>query len=560
MGISDLELYKLLKGLEVIKEKDLEILWKQSRSTKVPFQEVILQKDLLSDDNLGQLIADYLKLPYISLSKVSIPRNVLIIIPERVAKANKIIAFGIDEKGLSVATSDPKNFDAIALIKKKAGLKVKIYYCTDRDIEEALSLYKERIKSTFDVLLAEEITKAGQFSDKEAPISKIVDTLIEYGYDYKASDIHIEPTEEESLVRFRIDGMLHDMLQLPKNLHEQIVTRVKVLSKLRTDEHLSAQDGKMQARLEKETVDIRVSIVPIVEGEKVVMRLLTSHYRQFGLNDLGMSEEDLEKVKKGMRKPFGIIISTGPTGSGKTTTMYSILKILNTREVNIATIEDPVEYEIEGINQIQVNAKTNLTFAEGLKSILRQDPNIIFVGEIRDEETAGIAINSAMTGHLVLSTLHTNNAATSLPRLVDMNIEPYLIASTVNIIVAQRLVRKICPSCKVSYMIDYQRMVKYFNNELTDKYFSGGKKEIRIFHGKGCPVCNNSGYNGRVGIFEVLSMSEKIEGLLTSKADASQITKAAIEEGMTTMVEDGLKKVQQGITTFEEIMRATKEQ
>lgn len=560
MGISDEELYQLLKGLDLVSSKELIALYKQAESSKIPFQDLLVQKDILSDENLGELIADFLKLPFVNLKKLSIPRTTLTIIPERVARANKIIAFEASDSGLSVATSSPENSEPIMFAAKKAGLKPKIYFSTDRDIEEALSLYKEQIKSTFDSMLAEEVSKVGKSTDKEAPIAKIVDTLIEYGYDYKASDIHIEPTEEESLVRFRIDGVLHDMLHLPKNLHDQIITRIKVLSKLRTDEHLSAQDGKMQARLEKETVDVRVSLVPIVEGEKCVMRLLTSHYRQFGLTDLGMSDEDLEKVKKGMKKPFGIIISTGPTGSGKTTSMYSILKILNTREVNIATIEDPVEYEIEGINQIQVNQKTNLTFAEGLRSILRQDPNIIYVGEIRDEETAGIAINSAMTGHLVLSTLHTNNAATSLPRLIDMNIEPYLIASTVNIIVGQRLVRKICSSCKVSYTIDYQKMVKYFKEEVVKKYFPASDKEIRVFQGRGCEVCNNTGYTGRIGVFEVLVMSEKIEELLIGKADASQINKQAIADGMTTMFEDGLKKAQQGLTTVEEIMRATKEQ
>ena len=560
MGVSDAQLYKLLKGLDVVDEKELLALYRQSEKEKVPFQELVIQKDILSDENLGEVVADFLKVPFISLAKQSIPRNVLTVVPERVARANRIIVFDVSEKGVGIATSDPENLESIQLVSKKVGLKPRVYYCTDRDIEEALSLYKEQIKSTFDAMLQEEVSKVGKSIDKEAPIAKIVDTLIEYGYDYKASDIHIEPNDEESLVRFRIDGVLHDMLHLPKNLHEQIVTRIKVLSKLRTDEHLSAQDGKMQAKLEKETVDVRVSLVPIVEGEKCVMRLLTSHNRQFGLTDLGMSGEDLDKIKRSMKKPFGIIVSTGPTGSGKTTSMYSILKILNTREVNIATIEDPVEYEIEGINQIQVNNKTNLTFAEGLRSILRQDPNIIYVGEIRDEETAGIAINSAMTGHLVLSTLHTNNAATSLPRLVDMNIEPYLIASTVNVIIAQRLVRKICSSCKVSYTIEHEKMVKYFSEEVLKKYFPSGEKEIRVFHGKGCAVCNKSGYSGRIGIFEVLIMSEKIEELLVAKADAAQINKAAIEEGMTTMFEDGLKKIQQGGTTVEEILRATKEQ
>lgn len=560
MGISDAALYKLIKELDVVKEKDLRALYDQSVKNKSSFQEAIIQKDILSDENLGEVIADYLKLPFISLSKLSIPRIILNIVPERIAKQNRIIVFDVNEKGAHIATSQPENSEPIQLIAKKVGLKPVLYYATDRDIEETLALYKQQIKSTFDAMLQEQVTKAGSSADKEAPIAKIVDTLIEYGYDYKASDIHIEPTETDSLVRFRIDGVLHDMLRLPKNLHEQVITRVKVLSKLRTDEHLAAQDGKLQAKLEKETVDVRVSLVPIVEGEKCVMRLLTSHYRQFGLTDLGLSETDLVKVKEGMKRPFGIILSTGPTGSGKTTSMYAILKILNTREVNIATIEDPVEYEIEGINQIQVNPKTNLTFAEGLRSILRQDPNIIYVGEIRDEETAGIAINSALTGHLVLSTLHTNNAATALPRLTDMKIEPYLIASTVSVIVAQRLVRKICEQCKVSYTVDYDKMTTYFRKELLEKYFSSGTKEVRVFHGKGCPVCNNSGYVGRIGIFEVLVMSEKIEELLVAKADASQINKQAVAEGMITMYEDGLKKVQQGITTVDEIMRATKEQ
>ena len=373
-----------------------------------------------------------------------------------------------------------------------------------------------------------------------------------------ASDIHIEPEKDGSIVRFRIDGIMQEVLHFTPEIDQQVIARIKFLSKLRTDEHLSAQDGKIQTRIENEDLDIRISIVPIVHGEKCVMRLLSARYRQFGLADLGMNERDLKKVMDASTKPYGMILSTGPTGSGKTTTMYAILKILNTKERNIATIEDPIEYEIAGLNQIQVNPKTNLTFAEGLRSILRQDPNIIYVGEIRDDETADIAVNSAMTGHLVLSTLHTNDAATALPRLLDMNIEPFLVASTVNLVIAQRLVRKICERCKVSQTEKMVDLEKHFDKKLLQKYFKSSK-EARIYIGKGCPVCRSTGYSGRIGIFEILLLSEKIKDLIVAKNDSQKIMQQAMMEGMTTMMDDGLFKVQQGLTTIEEVLRATRE-
>ncbi|MEK7160750.1 MAG: GspE/PulE family protein, partial [Patescibacteria group bacterium] len=318
------------------------------------------------------------------------------------------------------------------------------------------------------------------------------------------------------------------------------------------------QDGKMQMTLPDEELDVRVSIVPITKREKAVLRLLSSKSRQLTLTDLGMKENDLKKVQDGFVKPYGMILATGPTGSGKTTTIYAILKILNTRDINIASIEDPVEYDIAGINQIQVNPKTNLTFANGLRSILRQDPNVIFVGEIRDAETADIAVNSAMTGHLVLSTLHTNDAATTLPRLMDMNIEPYLVSSTVSVIVAQRLIRKICEKCRVSVTQTAEDLRKHISRDLINKFF-GDKKELRLYQGKGCPICQQTGYAGRVGIFEVLVISPAIKELINAKADAAIIAQKGKEEGMKTMLEDGLEKVAAGITTIEEILRASKE-
>jgi general secretion pathway protein E len=347
------------------------------------------------------------------------------------------------------------------------------------------------------------------------------------------------------------------MLVLPVALHDQIITRIKVLSRLRTDEHLSPQDGKMRIKLDEEDLDIRVSIVPIAEGEKVVLRLLASHYRQFSLLDLGMNQKDLQKIENAFHKSYGMILSTGPTGSGKSTSIYSILKIINTRDKNITTIEDPIEYRLKGINQIQVNPKTNLTFASGLRSILRQDPNVIFVGEIRDSETAGIAVNAALTGHLVLSTLHTNDAATALPRLTDMKIEPFLVASTVNIIVAQRLVRKICEMCRSSQTMKREDLIKQLPEVIIEKHF-GMEESIRVYQGQGCKICHATGYVGRLGVFEILEVTKEIKKLITEKHDSDVIMRKAIEEGMTTMLDDGLDKVIRGLTTFEEVLRVTK--
>jgi type II secretory ATPase GspE/PulE/Tfp pilus assembly ATPase PilB-like protein len=313
----------------------------------------------------------------------------------------------------------------------------------------------------------------------------------------------------------------------------------------------------MRMRLEEEDLDLRVSILPIVEGEKVVLRLLASHFRQFSLVDLGMNERDLAKVQKAISKSFGMVLSTGPTGSGKTTSIYSLIKILNTREKNITTIEDPVEYRIKGINQIQVNAKTNLTFASGLRSILRQDPNVVFVGEIRDNETASIAVNAALTGHLVLSTLHTNDAATTLPRLTDMQIEPFLVASTVNVIIAQRLIRKICDMCKASLQVQKTELTKSIPDAIFVKHF-GTSETITVYQGQGCKVCNKTGYLGRVGVFEVLEVTNAVRKLITEKRDADVIAQAAIAEGMNTMLDDGLEKIAKGVTTIAEVLRVTK--
>lgn len=561
MLYSDKTLYKTLTELEVIDQKQLDEIYEAAKSQKTSLAKTLVDRDLISDENLGQVIADMIKIPFISLIDIAIPPKILQIIPENMASSQGIISFGEDKSGLKLAMADPSNEEIIKMVSQKVGMPVKPFYATNRDLDRSLGLYKKNLQTDFDSMIAESVNAAKVATTSEAaetPIAKIIDTLIDHAYSQRASDIHIEPKEEGSVVRFRIDGVLHDVLNLPIALHDKIISRIKVLSRLRIDEHLSAQDGKMQKKMPDELLDIRVSIVPTINGEKAVLRLLSSRSRQFGLLDLGMNDKDMNKVKNGFMKPYGMVLSTGPTGCGKTTTIYAILKLINTREKNIATIEDPVEYEIEGINQIQVNPKTNLTFVEGLKSIMRQDPDIMFVGEIRDNETAGIAINSAMTGHLVLSTLHTNDAATALPRFIEMGVEPFLVSSTVNVIIAQRLVRRLCEKCRYSVTMDAEKLQKEIGQEMFLKHFDN-KKEIRLYLSKGCPVCHNTGYVGRIGIFEVLDVSSSIQELIVAKSDSEIIAKKAESEGMSTMMDDGIEKAITGITSIEEIVRATKE-
>lgn len=561
--IDDLKLYQKILELQIIKDDLLKDAFSQSSEKKMPFAEFLLDRDIVSDENLGKIIADIYEVPFIKLSSVPIDDSVLQIIPEIVAKKQKIIAFKKDQNGFHLAMFEPSNLEIQDFIKKKTGEHLVPYFATNRDIVNTFSLYSKKVSQAFNEILTRNIEEAKIKKNADPSIIKIVDTIITYAYQNKASDVHLEPHKNESLARFRIDGVLHDIVELPYILHAQIVTRIKVLSELRTDEHFTAQDGKMQFTIDpstdsSENLDIRVSIVPVTEGEKIVLRLLASKSREFSLVDLGILQRDLNKLKRAYEKPWGMILATGPTGCGKTTTMYAVLKILNQRNVNIMTIEDPVEYEIAGVNQIQVNPKTGLTFAKGLRSIVRQDPDIILVGEIRDHETAEIAVNSAMTGHLVLSTLHTNNAATSLPRLYDMQIEPFLIASSINLVIAQRLVRSICLKCRVSYEISQKEIKQFVSANLLKNLF-GTKETLRLYKGKGCPVCHQSGYKGRIGIFEVLEIDDGIREAIVDHKDASIIQNLAIKSSMRTMVEDGLEKVKEGITTMDEVFRVTKE-
>lgn len=557
--LTDEQLKKILLDLDLITEEQFSKAQDLAQKEKISTQEALVDLDLLTDENLGKIIADSIKVPFIDLAKEKIPEELLKIIPQKVAEAQQVITFEQNEKVLKIATPFPENLEIQEELKKATDKEVQVFYATPYGIKEALRAYKKGLTQEFKEILRGQIKEAskGGKVDTEPSIIQLVNILLEYAYENRASDIHIQPQQQEVPIRFRIDGILHRVALLPKNLLNLVVSRIKVLSKLRTDEHLAAQDGKFRARFGKDEFDIRVSIVPATEGEKVVLRLLSERARHFVLADIGLGEADLTKVEAAIKKPYGMILSCGPTGCGKTTTLYTLLKILNQPDVNIATIEDPVEYAIEGVSQIQVNPKTNLTFASGLRAIVRQDPDIIMVGEIRDEETADIAVNSAMTGHLVLSTMHANNAATCLPRLQDMGVQNYLVASSVNIIIAQRLVRKICLQCRQTYTATKKDLARKLPPEILRPLF-GKNKQVLLYHGQGCRSCGQTGYLGRLGIFEILEINEPIRELIMRNADAGQIQKQAQKQGMSLMIEDGIQKVLNGITTIEEIIRVTR--
>ncbi|MDQ5951123.1 MAG: type pilus assembly protein PilB [Patescibacteria group bacterium] len=560
MKLSDEQLQSLLVGGKVVGEKEFAEAYKQAQELQQPLSDVIVDKGLTTDGELGKLIAAQLKIPFVELTKQEIPDAALNTIPEEVAKRHHMVSFARDDTTVKIAGSDFSNTLLPQLVAQKTGKKIELYYATEKEITETLLNYRTNFQELFEKLMAGEDSQVITTISNDPPVKKMVDELIHAAFNEHASDIHIEPQESETLVRFRIDGILHDIAVLPKKLHNRIVTRIKVLSGLRTDQHLAAQDGKIKSEVAEERLDLRVSIIPIAEGEKVVMRLLTSQARSYSLEQLGINEKDLQKIKAAASRSYGMILVTGPTGSGKTTTIYSVLKTINTRERNLTSIEDPVEYRIKGANQVQVNDKTNLTFANGLRSLLRQDPDYIFVGEIRDGETAAIAINAALTGHLVFSTLHTNNAAASLPRLYDMKVEPFLVASTVNLIIAQRLVRKICSHCRVSKTVTVQELQQYLSLETIKKHYIpvGQTQEVRIYKGQGCRVCHNTGYQGRIGIYEILEMTKTMRELVSSKAETDQINALALKEGMNTMYDDGIDKITRGLTTIEEILRVTK--
>lgn len=524
-----------------------------------PITDILLFRGLITEEALGKLVAEYYQVPYISLKNQTIPYEVLSLIPEKTATAFHMVPFSKKDSQLFIAMEDPHDIEALEFAKRSSKLNIVPYYTTPSDIEKAIGQYKKNIKAEFKKIIEENITqaqadKAGvDISKIELPVTRILDTLLEYAFAEGASDIHIEALEKEDIVRFRIDGMLHDMLELPKQIHPAIVARIKILSSLKIDEHRTPQDGRFKFRIEENFIALRVSILPAFFGENIVLRLLAESARPLSLEELGFGGKSLEVIRKNIKVSHGMILVTGPTGSGKTTSLYSILNMLNTPEVKITTIEDPVEYGIRRVNQVQVNTATKLTFATGLRSLLRHDPDIIMIGEIRDSETAEIAIHSALTGHLVLSTLHTNDAAGTIPRFLDMGAQGFLVASTINLVIAQRLVRRICSSCITKYNPDPKII------EALEESLGSSIKVENFYKGQGCDECGMSGYKGRVGIYELMEINDEIRDLIIKRGAANEIQAAAIKNGMTRLLEDGINKAASGITTVEEALRVIRE-
>lgn len=538
---------------------DFDAAVKTSEELGKNITDILIYRGLISEDALTHLIAEYYNVPYVKLSHKVIPADVLQLIPEEAATTFRILPFTKETGMLHLAMEDPSDMEAREFVKRKSGLKVKIYYTSSPELASALGQYKRNIKEVFTKIIEENVQKSSMKTQDAAqlaadlPVIRILDTMLEFASAEGASDIHFEAMEGEFLVRFRIDGVLRDILTLPKSIHPAIVARIKILSQLKIDEHRIPQDGRFKFKIKDNFIALRVSILPSFYGENIVLRILPESARPLSLEELGLAGHNLELVKMNIRKPHGLILVTGPTGSGKTTTLYSILNILNTTEVNICTVEDPVEYGIKRVNQTQINPAAGLTFAAGLRSLLRHDPNIVMVGEIRDKETAEMAIHSSLTGHLVLSTLHTNDAAGAIPRFLDMGAEGFLVASTVQLVIAQRLVRKICTTCIEAYKPS-DELVVYLRNYLKGQEISGN-----FYRGKGCPECNNKGYKGRVGIFEILEVNEAIRQLIIRRVSSEEIANAAIEHGMIPLTQDGINKASGGITTLEEVLRVVRE-
>lgn len=562
-----LDVYSLVRVAYVIDEKDLEDAQKMAIHLNVPLQDVLLGRKLISKEKLGDLIAKSLGIGYVDLRSVTIPKDVLQAVKEDVARERKLVPFAKDGYILHLAMQDPRDLESINFIRKITGLTVIPFFAFDKDIKYGLHQYKSSLSETFKQLMDQAAKRRGETVSlqelaQDVSIIEAVKQMLEFAVVEGASDIHIEALADQVLVRYRIDGVLHDMITLPKDLHPAIIARIKILASLKLDETRQPQDGRIKFESEEgEAISLRVSILPTVEGEKVVLRLLESGGLQFSLEDLGYDGDSVAKIKKALGKPHGLILLTGPTGSGKTTSLYTMLNILNTDSVNISTIEDPVEDRIRRINQTQVNPQIDFNFAEGLRSLLRQDPDIVMVGEIRDSETVKMAINAAMTGHLVLSTLHTNDAPGAIPRLIDLGAEPFLVASTLDLVIAQRLVRKLCPKCKVVGPVD-KKTLDYFKSITIDPEEKERLNTVlpdQITQAKGCDYCGYTGYLGRTGVYEMFEVNEEIRQLILERSTASKIKTAALRAGMKTMLWDGLSKVASGITTIEEILRVTYE-
>lgn len=577
---------RLLLQYGLVDQAKIDALKQQATKENKPFLALLVEQKTVAEEDLTKLMGSAAKQPYVNLINVTVKPEILTLLPQELAKNYMAVPFGLTNGHLAVAMLDPTNVQAVDFIARKTGKPVSAFLASRTSIENILTQYA----SVVGVDLSAELS-AGQEAQKpktakeakqtaqsvktlvqDAPITRALNAIMEYAAQSKASDIHIEPREKELKIRFRVDGILQDTMTLPKSIEPALISRIKILSNLKIDEHRIPQDGQAQFKTSNREIDLRIAVSPVVHGEQVVVRLLDKANKILTLDGLGFKGQAFEAIRAGIKKPHGMTLSTGPTGSGKSTTLYAIIQEIKDVAINIVTLEDPVEYKMEGINQIQVNPRVGLTFASGLRSILRQDPNVIMVGEIRDKETADLAVQSALTGHVVLSTLHTNSAAGVLPRLLDMKIEPFLIASTVNTVIGQRLVRMLCETCRKQEPATEAevRSIEQVIGGILPKTSGdiaakrqqlgyealplGGQNAYTLFRAVGCSACSK-GYRGRIGIYEVFSMNDAMEQLLVRHATTSEVQKQAEADGMVTMKQDGYLKALAGITTIEEVAR-----
>jgi type IV pilus assembly protein PilB len=598
MRIADSLVEKLLTDSGKLDGAQLTALQAQVATEKKPLQDLAIKNNLISEKDLTQLYAAEIDVPFVELNAREIKHELLKQLPERIARQYNAVVFDVDEQGIKqVAMEDPDDIQALNFLQKQLGTNLKIHITTSSLLRSALDQYRGNISSELTKVIvpedeADESEEEIDASDlaEDSPVAQTVNILIEYGVKAGASDVHIEPREEFVVVRYRIDGLLREANKLPRKMLGPLVSRIKILSNLKIDEHRAPQDGRFKVEINGLRYALRVSTLPILDGEKVVMRILNESTKPADFTELGFWGDALRDLQRAIIQPHGMVLVTGPTGSGKSTTLFSVLSSLNTPNVNISTVEDPVEYHVVGANQVQVNAVAGMTFSNGLRALLRQDPNIIMIGEIRDGETADLAVQAALTGHLVFSTLHTNNAATCLPRLLEMGVEPFLIASTVRVVVAQRLVRRLCVDCRQAFAPDVttlQQLDKSFQlsangglariHELEIAALQGGigasstktadtdqlsttvDTVTRLWkaHEEGCESCNHTGYKGRIGIYEVLNNSSGIQKMIVSNSTSEAIETEAITEKMLTIQLDGLIKAVRGQTTIEEVLRVT---
>jgi len=529
---------------------------------------VLVSEGVVASEYLGDLVAKMLGVGRVNLRVQPLDKNLVELLSEDIARQRQVIVFGREQNGTyDVAMADPSDLETIEFLSQHLKANVRPFLGLSEDLSRGFAIYGFELGKDFKKLIEENIhaslekqTKSAEEAAAEVPVVAIVDNLLSFAIASRASDVHVEALEDETLVRYRVDGILHEVMAIPKAIHPALLARIKLLAGLKIDEHFRPQDGRFRHRIINETVDVRVSVMPTYYGEKIEVRLLESAQKPLSIEELGFLPPYAAIVRANLKKTYGMVLSCGPTGSGKTTTLYALINILNKPLVNIVTVEDPIEYNMRYVNQTQMNPLAGITFASGLRAILRQDPNVIMVGEIRDAETANISVQAALTGHLLLSSLHTNDAPTAIPRLFDLGVPPFLVASVLNVVIAQRLVRRICPTCIFS------EGVKPEYTQIIEKQFKelGNEKETHvpktIYRGKGCPACGNSGYKGRLGIFEVLQVTDRVKAIINDRNfDLDMLRVEARKAGMRTMFEDGLEKAELALTTIDEVLRVIRE-